>query len=172
MRNSSLITEIVREKLLPKLNWMRSLQSLVIHRPFRLNTYDSPNNVLHLIMDWLFDKPSCSPWPTLEQLWIYNYNSDSSNIRTHSVEPRKIERLWVEPYLIEDGPFVKSIICLGKYGTKSRWMLEHDRFYHLEHLGGIADFGRVDGFPDLKYAGGHVTNIEVLFTYIYKKTFD
>ncbi len=92
----------------------------------------------------------------MEQFWINHYDPYKPNYP--SVSENLLETL------VEDGyPFVKSIHCLGRYDSDI--MLKHDRFRHLEHLSGIADFGRVDGLPDLKHAGGLVRNIEVLFTY-------
>jgi len=130
------------QNLLPHLEWLRSLKTLAIFRHDHRFVWSDDSHGTD---------ENCWPGESLESYWVeFNSTDDSPEDRITS-------------------PIVKSLLL--SYSNNAEMLHEHDRFRHLEHLGGVffSDSFPFDDLPCLKYIQGRVTNIQVInrsnFTY-------
>jgi len=146
----------VRKEMRPDLQWMwSSLKSLVfIRRGHRSDSYDC--FVSHLFL-WILTQGN-----SIEHFWV----EDKDLVRllleeTFDGHPCMKSVLLVEP------DFIHGDLSEEEEELGPKIHLLHERFHHLERLGG-AYFSRFDHLPKLKYVQGHIHEGEVklLFTYL------
>ena len=131
------------QKLLPHLEWLRSLKTLAIFRHghrFVWSDDSHGTDAIKLLIN-IFLIENCWPGESLERFWL-EFNSVD----------------WAENSITS--PIVKSLLLSYPNNTE---LLKDDRFRHLEHLGGVdSDSFPFDGLPCLKYFQGRVSNIQVI----------
>ena len=128
------------QKLLPHLEWLRSLKTLAIfrHGDRLVWSEDGHGTVIKFLIN-IFMIENCWPGESIERLWI-EFNSID----------------WAENSITS--PIVKSLLLSHPNNAD---LLHHDRFRHLQHLGGV-DILPFAQLPCLKYIQGRVRDTQVL----------
>lgn len=142
------VSSIIRNQLLPRLGWMRSLETFVINRGRGDTFFLTDHYILRDLLEWLFRDENNSPWHSLGHLWI----EDCSRFPT----PTERE--------INGGSSMTSLLVPKPLNTQ---LVEANeaRFKDLEHLGGIEDelvFQSFDYLKKLKYIRGTCNDGQVI----------
>ncbi len=130
------------KKLLPHLKWFRSLKSVAIFRhDHRFVSIDDDYATAKKLLTKIFGKKNCSPGESLERFWMELSPTEELSER-----------------LMTFSSTVKSLLLSHPNNAD---MLHHDRFRHLQHLGGV-DILPFAQLPCLKYIQGRVRDTQVL----------
>ena len=117
-----------RRDLLPRLEWMSSLESLIITR--RVWHGIGKDDYVAELLEWFMKRKT----DTLPCLWVDD-NSDS---------------LWELPYREKLCAPLTTSFCVGEGDALASIDVNDQRFRHIHHLGGFS-IARLDELPDLKY---------------------
>lgn len=133
------------EAMLPRLAWMRSLESFYILRRRDDTGLLIDQCMLQDLLTWLFEKQgTVSPWHSLKRLWVEDASIRQPATNLKNNEPPIQTFLFYHPDIE---------------------LLKHPRFKNLEHLGGINDsvvLQRFENLPNLKFIRGTICNAQVI----------
>ncbi len=130
------IVTIARSQYFPRLNWMASLEKLVIVKKGCGMSTCYPDECVKELVHWIF---SMHDMDYLGRVWI---------------QESDVQHVVSEHQLVTSS--VKSILLGGHLS----FGLVHDRFRHLEHIGGIG-FSELAALPNLRYIRGYCVSSDV-----------
>lgn len=125
------LQEYCKKVLLPSyLDWMRSLQSLAIHRGG--NYYRSQDNYIAMILKWILEEENFC----LRRLLVddrFSHNTANVPYRNNLAAPSV------------------TSFCVGNCPISGHIDITNQRFHQIQHLTGV-EFTRLAELPHLKYA--------------------